>query len=136
MTPIFFSLFQTSTDFWTLLAEKLRAISVSPADAVTSFMESVSLPISEVRMAKAFFASLSTSPNFSSTDDFCSSFSPPRTFWRSVNMSTTLLILPASSNTSTPALAILSRTSPRPRMEKAFSISTAARSALCPFPVI
>ena len=134
--PMFLNLFQTSVACCTLFLEYSKAASVSPDELVTSCIDSLYLVISEVKMANAFLASLSTKPIFSRNDDFCSSFMSPITPCNSPNTSTRLLIFPVSSKTLTPDFASLSRTSPRPKTEKAFSIRTAARSADCPFPVI
>ena len=134
--PTFLNDSHTSVAFCIEFLEYCKALSVSPLELATSFIDPFSLSTSEERTANAFFASLSTIPNFSSNEDFCSSLSCDNIPCKSPNISTTERIFPVSSKTLIPAFSILPRTSARPSTEKAFSMRTAARSALCPFPVI
>ena len=129
-TPTFLNDSHTSVAFCIEFLEYCKALSVSPLELTTSFIEPFSLSTSEERTANAFFASLSTIPNFSSNEDFCSSLSCDNTPCKSPNISMTERIFPVSSKTLIPAFSILPRTSARPSTEKAFSMRTAARSAL------
>ena len=110
--------------------------SVSPALLLTSDMLRASFSLSESITDTAFLASLSTMPSPSSNEDRCSSVIVAVTAPRSVNMSSSERILPSVSNTATPTCSIFLRISPLPSTENMFSISTAARSALCPLPVM